>query len=77
MFNGCKKLQSISLPDTIRRIGNDAFQYCACLKEIIIPEGSSTLQQGDSVIIISRNSGITNLNEIYQDGAPGSAGGVK
>lgn len=46
-------------------------------RQIIIPEGSSTLQQGDSVIIISRNSGITNLNEIYQDGAPGSAGGVK
>lgn len=34
--------------------------------EIIIPEGSSSLQAGDNVIIISRNSGIMDLNDIYQ-----------
>ena len=33
--------------------------------EIIIPEGSSCLQAGDSVILISRNSGILDLNDIY------------
>lgn len=32
---------------------------------IIIPEGSSFLQTNDRVIIISRNSGITDLNDIY------------
>ena len=35
--------------------------------EIIIPEGSTTLQAGDNVIIISRNSGILDLNDIYED----------
>ena len=35
--------------------------------EIIIPEGSSFLQEEDSVIIISRGSGITDLNDIYDD----------
>ena len=33
--------------------------------EIIIPEGSSRLQAGDSVILISRNSGILDLNDIF------------
>ena len=35
--------------------------------EIIIPEGSTTLQAGDTVIIISRNGGILDLNDIYAD----------
>jgi trk system potassium uptake protein TrkA len=35
--------------------------------EIIIPEGSSFMQSGDSVIIISRNSGILDLNDIYRE----------
>ena len=34
-------------------------------QEIIIPEGSSCLLADDRVIIISRNSGITDLNDIY------------
>ena len=33
--------------------------------EIIIPEGSSRLMAGDSVILISRNSGILDLNDIF------------
>ncbi|NBI68065.1 Trk system potassium transporter TrkA [Pseudoflavonifractor sp. 60] len=33
--------------------------------DIIIPEGSSFLQQGDQVIIIARESGILDLNDIY------------
>ena len=32
---------------------------------IIIPEGSSFLQEGDQVIIIARESGILDLNDIY------------
>lgn len=43
--------------------------------EIIIPEGSSCLCSGDSVILISRNSGILDLNDIYTDApAPGQGG---
>ena len=34
-------------------------------KDIIIPEGSSYLQEGDQVIIIARESGILDLNAIY------------
>ena len=46
-------------------------------QEIIIPEGSSALQAGDRVIIISRNSGITDLNDIYtpEKATPNAAGG--
>jgi len=36
-------------------------------QEIIIPEGSSSLQAGDKVILISRNSGILDLNDIYRE----------
>lgn len=33
--------------------------------DIIIPEGSSFLQEGDQVIIIARESGVLDLNDIY------------
>lgn len=35
--------------------------------EIIIPEGSSSIQEGDSVIIISRDRPILDLNDIYAE----------
>ena len=35
--------------------------------EIIIPEGSSYLQEDDSVIIIARGGGILDLNDIYDE----------
>ncbi len=42
--------------------------------EIIIPEGNSFLQAKDEVILISRNSGIQDLNDIYRvEGAGGAA----
>ena len=34
-------------------------------KDIIIPEGSSFLQEGDQVIIIARDGGVLDLNDIY------------
>ena len=39
-------------------------------REIIIPEGSSFLQAGDTVIVISRDSGILDLNDIYNQDSP-------
>lgn len=36
-------------------------------REIIIPEGSSYIQEGDSVILISRGQRILDLNDIYED----------
>lgn len=38
--------------------------------DIIIPEGSSSIQEGDSVILISRDLRILDLNDIYEDEAP-------
>jgi trk system potassium uptake protein TrkA len=36
--------------------------------KIIIPEGSSCIQEGDTVIIVSRDSGILDINDIYAAG---------
>ena len=36
-------------------------------REIIIPEGSSYIQEGDSVILISRGRRILDLNDIYDE----------
>ncbi len=41
---------------------------------ITIPEGSSKIQAGDTVIIVSRDSGILDINDIYAD-TPVSGGG--
>ncbi len=35
--------------------------------QIIIPEGSTSLQEGDTAIVIARDSGIMDLNAIYAD----------
>ncbi|MCI7472344.1 MAG: Trk system potassium transporter TrkA [Clostridiales bacterium] len=35
--------------------------------KIIIPDGSSHISSGDTVILISRNHGILDLNDIYED----------
>lgn len=34
--------------------------------QVIIPEGSTCLEQGDDVIVIARDSGILDLNDIYE-----------
>ena len=39
-------------------------------RDIIIPEGSSFLQEGDSVILIARGNQIHELNDIYSDPTP-------
>ena len=42
--------------------------------KVIIPEGSTCLEQGDDVIVIARDSGILDLNDIYADSGPGAGG---
>ena len=42
--------------------------------KIIIPEGSTFIQEKDSVILISRNSGILDLNDIYASADQPAAG---
>ena len=39
--------------------------------DIIIPQGSSFLQEGDRVIIIARGSGVLDLNDIYSSESVG------
>lgn len=48
--------------------------------DIIIPEGSSVIQEGDSVILITRGGGILDLNDIFEDESDlprGSLGGLE
>ena len=35
--------------------------------KIIIPDGSSVISSGDIVILISRNHGILDINDIFED----------
>ena len=35
--------------------------------QIVIPDGSTSITSGDTVILISRNHGILDLNDIYED----------
>lgn len=39
--------------------------------KITIPEGSSKIEAGDTVIIVSHDSGILDINDIYADGSAG------
>ena len=36
--------------------------------KVIIPEGSTTLEGGDNVIVVAKDSGILDLNDIYEGG---------
>ena len=38
-FNGCTKLETVTLPTTVKRIGFRAFSDCSSLISIEIPEG--------------------------------------
>ena len=55
MFSGLDKLKKIELPNTIKRIGDEAFANCTMLETIRIPEGC---------IELSGFNGCTNLKRI-------------
>ncbi|EJK77721.1 hypothetical protein THAOC_00430, partial [Thalassiosira oceanica] len=42
-FDGCTLLADVRLPATIRRLGNHAFRYCTSLSNIILHEGTKTI----------------------------------
>ena len=42
--------------------------------KVIIPEGSTTIESGDNVIVVARNSGILDLNDIYEGGVLSTGG---
>ena len=43
-FEGCKKLVSITIPDSVTSIGREAFSNCSCLKSVIIGNGVRVIQ---------------------------------
>ena len=46
-FNGAKNLKTVTIPDTVKKIGASAFEGCAALESVTIP---------DSVVSLGRNA---------------------
>ena len=44
-FNSCKSLTKVTLPDTVTKLGDDAFAYCHVLEEINIPSAVQSIGQ--------------------------------
>ena len=45
-FSGCKKLKSITIPNSVKTIGGGAFSGCISLESVVLPEGLSALAAG-------------------------------
>ncbi len=43
VFGSCKNLETVSLPSTLKTIGNNAFDRCYKLREINLPEGLTSI----------------------------------
>ena len=58
MFNGCNSLSSVTIPEGVTSIGENAFQYCSSLTTIVIP--NSVSQIGNNAFF--QCSGLTSIN---------------
>jgi hypothetical protein len=63
----CSKINSVSIPSTVKVIEGDAFRYCDNLKRIIIPNSVSKIgvlafADCDSLVSITLGNGITDIN---------------
>jgi hypothetical protein len=47
MFAGCSALEEITLPDSVRKIGRNAFRNCKNLEKINLPDSLTDIS-GDS-----------------------------
>lgn len=43
MFHRCAKLRSVDLPASVTQLGNGAFDYCAALDNVVIPDGVTSV----------------------------------
>ena len=67
-FEGCTKVESITLSDKLKSIGNKAFNDCSSLKEILIPDdvsilGSSAFYGCSSLENVTIGTGVTTIND--------------
>lgn len=67
-FSVSKTTRNLNIPLKDLRLRNGILIAVIVRKQkIIIPEGSTCLLEGDSVIVVARDSGILDLNDIYAD----------
>ena len=43
-FNSCEGLTSVTIPNSVTKIGNNAFGYCTNLTSITIPQSVTTIE---------------------------------
>ena len=42
-FRGCKSLQSVTIPNSVKKIGDDAFNSCKSLQSVTIPNSVKSI----------------------------------
>ncbi len=66
VFNGCKYLQTVTLPNSLKTIGRSAFTSCEILDNVVIPDSVETLGENifgncAALTTITIGSGVTEL----------------
>ena len=69
LFKGCKKLESVVIPDSISNIGGEVFCDCASLKSITIPQNVMTIGDMafygcDTLTSVTIPDGVLGLGEL-------------
>ena len=70
VFDGCKNLQSVKLPETVSFLGKSSFQNCSLLREIVIPAATTEIKNNAfrgcaSLQNVTMNDGSSVLNLSY------------
>ena len=68
LFGNCSSLKQIDIPNSVTRIGEDAFNGCASLTEIIIPDGVTSIGEAafancNNLEYVKIGKGITTIND--------------